>query len=72
MSYGIISNCNVCTKGNECVDFAFIYGAVCGIHQVNWLNVSGGYRQYHLGAGSIEIQCQNFKDAREVATAEEK
>ncbi len=71
MSYSVISKCNVCTKGAECVDSAFIYGAVCGIHQVNWMNVTGG-RKYHLGSGSIEIQCQNFDDAREEATTETK
>lgn len=54
MSYSLLSKCHLCKKEKVCVDYYFIDGARCGIHQA-------GQERGHLGSGVITIECQNFK-----------
>lgn len=63
MSYGLKNECNTCMNNYQCIDSVFIQAAISGIHSVNYAN--GKPKQLHLGAGTIEIQCSNFRGADE-------
>ena len=54
MSYSINDSCYDCEYSNKCTDKNFIQGAISGIHYTT-------YEQGHKGAGSISIECINFK-----------
>lgn len=60
MSYTLKNKCAICMQNYQCVDIAFVQAAISGIHSVNLIN--GTQKQLHLGTGSIEIQCDNFRD----------
>jgi len=55
MSYSVSFPCNVCVLMNKCNDRHFIEGAVNGIHSV-YPSSKG-----HLGAGEVELHCQNLQ-----------
>ena len=58
MSYSLNDKCGTCTKKNRCTDKHFLYGAICGIHNV-FPSEKG-----HLGSGTVTLDCQNHEEEK--------
>jgi hypothetical protein len=68
MSYSFNRKCGGCKEKVACMDSSFIKAAIEGIHQANY---NDAQRQVHLGAGTIVLDCCNFKDEKEIQDVEE-
>jgi len=67
MSYSLRTRCFECVlngeKNNKCIDERVLSGAVFQIHQI-------GFDHGHLGSGSIDLNCSNFIDKKEIGKSE--
>jgi hypothetical protein len=62
MSYSLNSKCAGCNKEPECTDQVILQGAIQTIHGMNQSIVQGYKERGHRGAGTVDLNCQNFEE----------